>query len=282
MKILKSMLAIVLLLTMVSCEENDTPVMTTVREYYSCFNLVENTASSSRLINDAPTYVITQDFVSGKAVVEIKNVKFAEKMPLINMRLEGLKFTINSTTRTQEVTGTNIVPLVDGTPMENYIVNNFRCEVTEYGLNYLPNINITFVVNQVFRVTAIPTLSYFYGNTTIVNKENESEFATKNPVYEVQIDPKTMMADLKINKAQFAQAMPALDMTFGKIPVIATSTGYELECESLIPTVGKDPYPAYEITKLIGVVSLKTGMKLKFDCMGQYSVSAELTYAPAE
>lgn len=279
MKIFKSLFAVVMLLSMASCSDDDNPEMKSVREYYRCFNLVENAMSGTRSVYESPVYVIEQDYLAGTAAVEVRNVKFAERMQGITMRLEGLKFTTSST-GSQLVTGSEIVPLVDGQPYEQYVITSFRCEILDYGENYLPVINITYTINQAFRITAIPTLSCFYGSTQVSNAAASTEYATAAPVYKVSIDVPTMTATLDIEGAKFADMMPSMDMQFGDIPVTVNNSGYELECESLVPTIGSVPYPDYVITNLVGVVNFTSGMKLGFDCMGVFSVNADLKYSP--
>ena len=84
--------------------------------------------------------------------------------------------------------------MVDGKPYEDFMVTTFRCEIRDYGLAYLPDMSIVFTVNNVFRVTVIPTLTYYYGTTTVVNNANKSTYETTDPIYKVVIDPKNYSA----------------------------------------------------------------------------------------
>ena len=280
MKVLKNLMGLVVLLALVACNEDDTPVMKSVREYSLCFNLVENVASGSRFISKSPVYVIEQDFVNKTATVQMLNVKFAESMPEIDMTIQGLSFATNTTTGALEIAGGNIAPLVDGQPYENFSITNFKCEIKEFGLAYLPEINISYTINNVFRVTVIPTLTYYYGKTSIVNDSTQSLYENVSSVYGVRLDAETMTADVEIERAQFAQSMPSQNMKFEDIPVSVYNYGYEFSCDSVVPVIGKVPYPGYKVTNLVGVVSFVSGMKLVFDCMDKYSVSAQLATSP--
>lgn len=281
MKVFKKLMGLVILLALVSCNENDTPVMKTVREYSQCFNFVENVASTKSFVSESPVYVIEQDFVAEKANVQVLKVKFAEGMPEINMTLQGLSFATNSTTGALEIIGSDIVPLIDGQPYDQYMVTTFKCEIKEYGMSYLPEINISYTINNVFRVTVIPTLTYYYGKTSVVNNTTQSLYENTSSVYGVRINPATMTADVDIQQAQFAESMPSQNMKFENIPVSVYNYGYELSCDSVVPVIGKVPYPGYKVTNLVGAVSFVSGMRLVFDCMDKFGVSAQLTTSPA-
>lgn len=279
MKALKSLMCFVALFAMMSCE-NDGPIVKSVVEYYNCFNLVENVRANTSATFDSLHYVITQDHVKGEASVLMKNVKFAERMPAIDMLIKDLKYGTDKETGALLITGSEIVPMVDGKPYEDFMVTTFRCEIRDYGLAYLPDMSIVFTVNNVFRVTVIPTLTYYYGTTTVVNNANKSTYETTDPIYKVVIDPKNMTADITLHKARFAASMPAMDMSFKGVAVTPYNTGYDLKCDSLIPEIGDVPFPAYQITNLEGAEKFLDNMKLNFDCMGIYSVSAQLNSWP--
>ena len=62
--------------------------------------------------------------------------------------------------------------------------------------------------------------------------------------------------------------MPAMNMIFKDIPVTFNSTGYQLNCESLIPCLnnsGATPMEDYPITNLSGSVT-NGKLNLQFDC----------------
>ena len=277
MKALKSPMCFVALFAMMSCE-NDGPIVKSVVEYYNCFNLVENVRANTSATFDSPHYIITQDHVKDEASVLMKNVKFAERMPAIDMLIKDLKYGTDKETGALLITGSEIVPVVDGKPYEDFMVTTFRCEIRDYGLAYLPD--MSFTVNNVFRVTVIPTLTYYYGTTTVVNNANKSTYETTDPIYKVVSDPKNMTADITLHKARFAASMPAMDMSFKGVAVTPYNTGYDLKCDSLIPEIGDVPFPAYQITNLEGAEKFLDNMKLNFDCMGIYSVSAQLNSWP--
>lgn len=279
MKALKSLMCFVALFAMMSCE-NDDPIVKSVVEYYNCFNLVENVRANTSATFDSPHYIITQDHVKGEASVLMKNVKFAERMLAIDMLIKDLKYGTDKETGALLITGSEIVPVVDGKPYEDFVVTTFRCEIRDYGLAYLPDMSIVFTINNMFRVTVIPTLTYYYGTTTVVNNANKSTYETTDPIYKVVIDPKNMTADITLHKARFAASMPAMEMSFKGVAVTPYNTGYDLKRDSLIPEIGDVPYPAYQITNFVGVEKFLNNMKIDFDCMGIYSVSAQLNSWP--
>lgn len=279
MKALKSLMCFVALFAMMSCD-NDDPIIKSVIEYYNCFNLVENQPANTSATFDSPHYVITQDHVTGEASVLMKNVKFAERMPAIDMLVKGLRYSTDKETGALLITGSEIVPVVDGKPYEDFVVTTFRCEIRDYGLAYLPDMSIVYTVNNVFRVTVIPTLTYFYGTTTVVNNTNQSAYETTDPVYKVVINPKDMTANITLHQARFAASMPPMNMVFKGVNVTPYNSGYDLKCDSLIPEIGDVPYPQYQVTNLVGVENFLNNMKLDFDCMGVYSVSAKLNSWP--
>ncbi len=280
MKTLKTFLAVALLaFAAVSCVSSGDPERKTTQTYSSCFNHVLNLGNQSDATFANPSYVMEFDFDTNLAKIEINNAKFAEMMPAINMTLEGLKWKYNSA-GFRTIEATDVVPMVNGEAMEQYILTKFNVAILDryvYG-SYEPIVNISYVVDGAFRVVAVPRSIIYVGSTGVVDTAFGTNFTTTAPVYQVVIDQATMTAEINIDKAKFAEAMPPMDMKFKGIAVKVTESGYELAKDSLVPEIASTPYPAYTITNLTGAASWSTGMDLRFTCASKFAVTVKLGY----
>lgn len=267
-----------------ACDSDSDYESKSTQNFSDCFHHVYNTETGEAAIFDSPRYTIEFDYASGKANVEVKNVKFAEGMPAINMTLADLTWTWSSTTGFKSISATDVVPVVNGKVMPDYIISSFKFDILDryMGVNYLPVVRITFAINEKYVVTAVQKQICYYGKTNVLTAGSPTAFNTESPYYLAEIS-EDLTADLKIYDAQFATSMPPMNMVFGDIPVIVNpSVGYVLTADSLIPEIGDTPYPDYEITALSGNANFMTGLSLTFRCMSVFTVTATLGFAPSE
>ncbi len=251
----------------------------TEQEYVNCFNYVYNVRSGNGSVISGTSYMF-RFRMDGTADVYVKNAKFAPQMPDgINFEFEGLKWSLNSSGY-KVIAGVNLTPMMNGNPVEGYVVDNLKIELMDryLGSIYLPVINMSMMVNGAFEIVTIPMSITYFGKTGVVNEQANTNFTTKNPYYIVKLDPKTMTASIDIRGAKFAENMPAMDMVFPGVEFEVSRTGYDLNADSLIPEIAGVPYPNYSITGLHGEALFETGLNLQFNCMGVFTVQANLGY----
>lgn len=294
MKTLRVLFLVIVSLAIVSCSNGDTD--TTSKQYYSnSFHHVYNVMSGTYKVYDDSEYVFEFNYTDGTADVEIKKIRFADGMPEINMSLEKLKWGYSNEFRV--ISATDVIPVVNGEPMQDYLINSVKIEILDryVGAYYEPVVNICFLVNNVFKVTAVQENIVYFGQTNVVSTLGENPFDTNLSIYQVSIDD-DLTADIRISGAKFAQGMPSLDMEFEDIPVVVNSGyGYSLACDRLIPEINDTPYPNYEISNLSGSGVFSSGLNLSFVCnikkttsaggveVTPYTVNSNLNFAvPAE
>lgn len=267
MKTIKSLLLSLISITVFASCSNDDSEAKTVQYYDDCFHHVYNVMSGEYKIFEAPQYEFEFNYTDITANVKIKNVKFADGMPAINMTLENLKWNISNGFKV--INANNVIPVVDGNAMPEYMLNSVKIELLDryVGVYYEPIVNVYFVINDMCKVTAVQEDILYFGETSVTSMSGGNPYTINTPVYQLSID-EDMIADLKIAGAKFAQGMPSLDMEFENIPVeISSGVGYTLKCESLIPEINDVPFPNYQITNLIGMGTFSKGLDLSFNCV---------------
>ena len=281
MKTIKSLLlSLVATMFLASCADDPEGPRST--QYYGdCFHHVYNVMSGSYKIFDAPRYEFEFDYSALTADITIDNVKFADGMPAISMTMKDLKWNVKNKFKTIEAS--DVIPVVDGKEMPEYTINSIKVEILDryVGAYYEPIININFIVNSAFKVTAVQKHILYMGETTVTSGSSSNPFTNNTPMYQLTID-KELTAQLKIAGAKFAQGMPALDMVFKGIAVgINSGVGYSLNSEKLIPEINDVPYPNYEIANLDGEGVFSTGLNLSFECnIKRISDSNEVIITP--
>lgn len=284
MKCLKMIFcAMMLSVAMVSCDEDEPGPSGVVAfwvpgEDFEWFNYVHNTATETGAVYDGTKYQVA--FTGWNATVTVENAKFADRMPQISFIIDSLSW--SNTTGVMNITGENRVPkLADGSSMSGYIVNDFKMNIADRTLGtdstelYIPNVNITYSINNLFDVRAIQKENYYFGNTKVVATDG-SVYKNDESIYKIKLNPVTKTADLTIIGAKFAKMMPAMDMDFKDIPFEMDYNGYKLIVDELIPEIKGVPYPAYAIKQLRGEGVFEKGLEIKFGCM-EFVVSASLT-----
>lgn len=102
---------------------------------------------------------------------------------------------------------------------------------------------------------AIASEISFEGITTVhPTTDPSATFTTNASTYTFTLDEKNQVADLKIGKAKFMEAMPELDMDFNDINYTTIETAINFSCTALTPEIGGRPFPQFPITELSGVV----------------------------
>lgn len=114
--------------------------------------------------------------------------------------------------------------------------------------------------------------------------ENGNAFTTKKALCSFVLDFATRTCELRLVNIQFSQLMPQMSqMAFPGIPFTIADDGktLNLNCESLIPTIGNTPYPSFPITRLTAKVVPGQGADFSFVCTVKdepYTVTGSVDY----
>lgn len=290
MKFLKSIFTIAMFAMLAtSCGNDDEPVAHDnymEQQFTGCFNYIYKQSLNQGVMSKGTTYMFRwrADFT---ADVYIYNAKFSAMMPDgVDIVIEGLKWT--SADGIKSISATDVVPskvtmngaLTDASAyvFDKLEISSFERRVSTHSPEYIPVINVAITIGDI-KVVTLQKYTVYFGSTGVVNSTAGTNFTSKAPYYAVTLDPETMKAKIEIFGAKFAEKMPSLDMTFSDVPFTASVTGYTLTCDELIPTIKNVPYPDYAITNLLGQGNLASGLNLQFDCMGVYTVRAQLGYS---
>ncbi len=131
-------------------------------------------------------------------------------------------------------------------------------------------VSIKFLLDSRYEITTLFTHSQFIGETKSTDIDNPAKdpFSTKQSRYLVTFDGKTKKAEVQIAYPKFLDTMPSNlgVMRFPDIPLTYTNDGFTFKISSLVPKIGNDPYPAFEITNLEGKVVAGKTLSLTFEC----------------
>lgn len=181
--------------------------------------------------------------------------------------------------------GTDIIPRLNGVSSPNHEISDFN--TTIYKGKNVESLFVTTIVMGNYIITT-PYTTYILSGQTKVSKqttESQTPYVNENAKYIINIDRKTMTADIEIKGAKFASMMPGMDMTFpGTALTFSGTDGFELSADNLIPIIGKTPYPDYAISDVYfsfkhdASVPSTLRFTMTHPTLGTYNVIATLFY----
>lgn len=149
---------------------------------------------------------------------------------------------------------------------------------------YFPQCSFSFELDGQYRVVGARNPFIAFGST-VSTAPDGATFESKKTYYLVTVDVAHMTASIGIANAQFAAAMPALDMIFPDVPVTIDANGLITmsATQPFIPTLSdKVPQPNYPITSLQGTIDPINGINLEFTCnvmqRMEYTVTSTLGF----
>ena len=91
-----------------------------------------------------------------------------------------------------------------------------------------------------------------------------------------------MTMTVLVNGAQFASAMPALNIQIDNIPMKIVNDGesFTFEADEIIPTLAGTPYPNYPCSNIKGTLNPREGMTFSFDCSVMQRMVYTVTTSP--
>lgn len=193
------------------------------------------------------------NYNEGTADITINGVQFSPMMPAITMEIEDIRFT--KTISGIKLNATNIVPEVDDKPIPEYTISSLNCRIASSQILNFSIAELSFVVNNSITVNvSSPTLTFEHESQTdvikVLSSNSNDDFHFNNASYAIYLNPDNNLANIYIYNMKFAEKMPAMNMIFPNVPYTATSSGFELKCDELIPTLNnaeKTPVDTYPI-----------------------------------
>ncbi|MGN0214610.1 MAG: hypothetical protein ACI4AH_07385 [Muribaculaceae bacterium] len=130
------------------------------------------------------------------------------------------------------------------------------------------NIAISYTINGNSAFATKKKISHFI--TTTITNYGSGTFECKDATYVMTLNPDKGTANIEINNIQFIQQMPTLsEITIPGTTFEATSTGYHLTADLIVPTSADVPMDNRTITNLNITINAGAGtFSGTFNCMG--------------
>lgn len=271
------LLALPLTALLVSCHDDDDPDVPggpeTVLNSPEAYNLVRSGART--YIAPDAEYRVVYHAGNGTADLYISDLILAEGQAPQSYVLSALpcKYTNVAGVSTYEIDvnkakadgGTNFSD-IDVILQKGHSVNN----------RIYDRMAVNFGINNT-EVSMLPKEILCYGRTVTTNTTDGSKHTSDRMLYRFSIKPGTTKADLYVSNADFVAGMPALgEMKFGDIDINYHDDGFTFSSARLIPSIDDVPSPNRVVTNLRGDVELDDEVEIDFNCMGVFSVNADL------
>lgn len=252
---------------MISCDNGDNDKMEVIANFNQ-FYTVTSSSSNSHCANATFTYEI--DYTDGTIDIIANNVSFSSRMPAITMEIDDIPFKYTNSEAYSSsgisFSATNIVPEVGGQEMRDYTITSINGEIGYIESAQANTAMLTMVVNNQYTIAVQPATPVFeYYNSSVVS--SSTTYTNSNAIFQLVYDPTNKLVDIYIHNAQFASAMPAMNMVFKAIPFESAVYGVDFSIDELTPylvgsTGATTPAPNYVISNLSGRV---VSGKLDFD-----------------
>lgn len=290
MKFKRLLLPLAALSLMTSCfnDDDDSFSQTVTNVYANCFNAVRDNVTNTVNYTPAARYTVT--FVTNAsgattAQISITNLRIPD-VTLTNFELPPMKVNMPTTNdKPMTANGVDLVPTnVSGNTVvfDQFSFSFLNRYIFENGISSAsPVYAIRMLVNGRYTVNVIPTQMLYFGTTTTTKYSDNSTFTTSVPKYAFTLDPDKKLATLDITGAQFVEAMPGMNMTFGEIPFEIEGNTLKFKKDALIPTIKGVPYPNFPISDFESAVQMLNSASINFNCdadrMGKFAVKVQLT-----
>lgn len=256
---------------LVSCNSSDPSDYVTEQTISSCFAYSETPGSDSHMATSV-SYYVKLNYTQQTAEVSISNLELSDGVTYPKMTFTGIPFTIESY-GWKKISGTMLSPTIAGYGSVP-LFSSFEIKILDryYGTSmYIPAMTAKFLVNNSVSVFSSLPVQLFAGTTESFAPDNES-FKTTSSIYIVDLDFNTMKANVDITGAQFADKMPALDISFEDIPFNLSGQKVILSADNITPLLGATPQPDYPVSGFVAEYDFAKGMTLSFGCSVQGSL----------
>lgn len=281
-------------LSMTSCLSSSTSDQKYTFSYGNsdCFNRVVDVETGEEFIFQNPMYSFVYNTSKMTVDIDMSNIRIGDGFSGLSFKLAGLTFQNNNKTGFLETSARDIVPYGAA---QSFIFNSLSLNSLPWrsiGSNSIPAFNLSYLINNRYRVTVIPTQSVFIGTTVANNLSSDADDPTytvandPSSFYVIQIDPAKMIAKLLVYGAQFSSDMTAYNFAVTNIPAKITTNGFEIKSDAdqvlnLYDSSNK-VIEGQTLSNLYINVNLASGAVINFNCdlgeTGKYFVNASLQY----
>lgn len=247
------------------------------RQVLSNFINVTNdyTTTGDVVANTGVGYVIELNMTKAVANITIEGVKLPNGTTFGQLLLVNVPFTIKDGGWI-EINQSMVVP-VTSAGLQAPTMSSFVFRICDRMLAsdlYYPLFDIRYTMEG-YNLVSVPPSVINSGNT-VVSAPGQATYSPDDeevpPLYGITFDVTNKKANLTIQGAKFASAMPALNMSFQDIPFEFLSNGTAvLKSDYLEPVLvtgsnSTTPMPNYPITNLTCTTDDMNNMSLQFTC----------------
>ncbi len=291
MKLFRLLFSVMVVLGLSSClGETSNTITQEFTPYIQ--SLVVETATGSSVMSTGATYQVNNNIDNGTLSLVIRNLKMPDNT-MMSLEIKDQRYTYNEqgamVMRVPSYTTT-----VAG--MSHTVTNlNFEYYSRYMGSQAFPMLNLSYDIDGEYTVRAIYSPAYYWGTTTVVDQDGKTYVNDDmSSFYGIQFFSDTRTATVGAFGAKFAEGMPALNMTFEKIPFTVSPYSYSAVSDEIIPKIGGTSYPDYKITDFSMTGTWGGQQSLNFTCTvtkedketkekvvtGVYRVSSTLSIMP--
>lgn len=253
------------LLAMSSCSSEEKQETVTVQGFNNAFAHVTSLSDGTAAFYGNIRYEVRINYTRPSAEITIAGLKLTDGTSFPQFVISGLKVAIDSKGWI-DISGENITPKISGasyTPTIGKV--RMRIYQRYIGTDYLPAFSLTMTLDKNYSIVSSYVNQHCYG-TTEVSAKGMLNFETKSTEYHLAFNIDTRCVTITLNKAQFNDKMPAMDMVFSNIPFTIQGGKAVFGIDNLTPTQGGTPAAGFPITDLSGSLDFSGDFKLGFIC----------------
>ena len=278
MKLLKTTIAAVAaILGMTSCS-SDEPTQKVQFGYNDNITLVTDMATNTTIDTEGAYYVMEFDYISGKAVIDISNLRLTTGGSPIKLRIENAPFGGDEETGAVEISVPNADSSIGGS---THHISNLRILQS---WAYFAAINqqeayyqISFVLDNQYKVVAVEKSSLLPGTTTITNAADGTVIKSDNkPFYYYALDRDKRTATLKVYYLNDTEHIYS-ELAFENLPVTIDEHGISISVEGNIEAKQLSNAATPFVAKAISVESRYNSATLVRILTDEYMVTASLS-----
>lgn len=284
---LKLLCAALVAIASASCSNNDNNDTITEQTFTDFFEVSTDLSSSTVGYYQSLGYNLRLNYTTLTAEITISGLQLNDGTRYPTMTLSDIPWTVDRNGWKIAKT-TMVTPSISGyanVPVFNYFEMSLMDRVVDDGQGgiYAPGVCFRMNIDNKYSITSSYTPQTLYGTTVSTDEDGES-FTTGSTQYVLSFNTATRTANIILNNARFAAAMPmGLNMEFNNIPAYVNGSTLVFETEALTPMMNNTPFEAFPITNLKGHFNFAGDLEFEFVCTPRtspkpYTVKVKCTY----
>lgn len=261
-----------------SCSKHDKDEITeqTLGTYY---NIITDINTGEKTIQKDVSYSVRRNYSNLKVELTVTGLKLPDGLSFPAFTVGPTKWTadgawLNTGATDAFVTSTSSVRIPT---LTNYTFNSW--------IRYFDNINgstyteISYTVNDRYKVNSYPYVNIAWGNTVSVDTKNGQDYSTDQTIYVVEVDPEKNTATLSINNFCMSPESNISVVYIKDIPYTQADDGtlsMELTSGDAVIAGGTDddaqkmPFTDLKFSLKRGLIRLSYGIETQ---LGKYNVT---------